>query len=70
MFTELRVVPYHDGWDVIYERARYAESHHPSRHSAILAATAQARREGATLVILDRDGTEISRRDYATAPIR
>lgn len=47
MSAELHVVPYRDGWDVIYESARNAESHHPTREAAVVAATVQARRDGA-----------------------
>lgn len=47
MSAELQVVPYGNGWDVIYERARNAESHHPTREAAVVAATVQARRDGA-----------------------
>jgi hypothetical protein len=67
MSAELQVVPYRDGWDVIYESARNAESHHPAREAAVVAATAQARRDGAILVTFDRDGNEISRYDYGTS---
>ncbi|QUN31650.1 DUF2188 domain-containing protein (plasmid) [Cupriavidus sp. KK10] len=67
MSAELQVVPYGNGWDVIYERARNAESHHPTREAAVVAATVQARRDGAILVTFDRDGNEIARHDYGTA---
>ncbi|WP_042879247.1 DUF2188 domain-containing protein [Cupriavidus necator] len=59
MSAELQVVPYRDGWDVIYESGRNAESHHPTREAAVVAAIVQARRDGAILVTFDRDGNEI-----------
>lgn len=66
MSAELQA-PYRDGWDVICESARNAESHHPTREAAVVAAIAQARRDGATLVTFDRHGNEIARHDYALA---
>ncbi|MFJ4288552.1 DUF2188 domain-containing protein [Cupriavidus sp. NPDC089707] len=65
MSTELQVVPYRDGWDVIYEGARNAESHHATREAAVMAACAQARRDGAVLVTFDRNGNEIARHAFA-----
>ncbi len=67
MSVELQVVPYRNGWDVIYESARNAESYHPTREAAVVAACAQARRDGAVLVTFDRDGNEIARHDYGAA---
>ena len=67
MSAELQVLPYRDGWDVIYESARNAESHHATRDTAVVAACAQARRDGAVLVTFDRDGNEIARHDYGSA---
>ncbi|WP_454724879.1 MULTISPECIES: DUF2188 domain-containing protein [Cupriavidus] len=52
----LRVRPYGDGWDVIHDGARYANSHHATQEAAIRAATRDARREGAKLLIHEADG--------------
>lgn len=70
MSARLQVVAYHDGWDVIYEGARNAESHHPSREAAILAAIAQAQCDGALLVTFDRHGNEIAHHDYERTTAR
>jgi len=57
MGINLHVVPYRDGWDVIYEDSRYAESHHATQQEAIAAASALAQREHAALLIHDKNGT-------------
>ncbi len=65
MGSDLHVVPYDHGWDVIYEGARYAESHHATQAAAILAATGLARRQKAELVVHARDGSIRTRSSYA-----
>ncbi|WP_029049515.1 DUF2188 domain-containing protein [Cupriavidus sp. amp6] len=70
MSARLQVVAYHDGWDVIYEGARNAESHHPTREAAVFAASAQAQRDGALLVSFDRHGNEVVRHDYGRTTAR
>lgn len=67
MTMQIQIVAYREGWDVIYEGARYAESHHASRDDAVVAGIEKARRDGVTLVILDRDGRECARTDYSAA---
>ncbi|SDD91431.1 hypothetical protein SAMN05216345_12139 [Cupriavidus sp. YR651] len=69
MTTQIQVVPYRDGWDVIHEGARYADSHHADREVAVMAGTVLARGEGATLVTYDRAGRECGRVDYATRAV-
>jgi hypothetical protein len=69
MAAQLNVVAYREGWDVIYEGARYAESHHPTREDAVMAGNAQARRDGVTCVTFDRDGRECDRAEYPRAPV-
>jgi hypothetical protein len=59
-----QVVAYQGGWDVIYEGARYAESHHATWAEAVAAGIIQARRDGATLVTFDRKGRECTRKPY------
>jgi len=49
MALQLNVVAYCGGWDLIYEGARYAESHHATREEALSAGAVLARREGAVL---------------------
>lgn len=65
MTTPILVAPYRGGWDVIHEGARYADSHHADRDAAVVAGTALARSERATLVTLDLAGCECTRIDYA-----
>jgi len=67
MSTQLEVVAYQEGWDVIYEGARYAESHHATRMDAIAAGIEQACHDGVTLVIFDMTGRECLRKSYAVA---
>ncbi|MFJ1254863.1 DUF2188 domain-containing protein [Cupriavidus sp. CuC1] len=62
MDSNLHIKPYRDGWDVIREGARYAESHHATQEKAIAAGAAQARREQVELVIHAR-GDQICRRN-------
>ncbi len=62
MARKLQVVAYQQGWDVIYEGAKYAESHHASRMDAVAAAVDQACREGAVLEIFDAEGHLCSQR--------
>jgi len=69
MGTQLKVVAYKDGWDVIYADAKYAESHHATRIDAIAAGIEQACRDCVTLVIFDQEGRECSRRSYSRAGI-
>jgi hypothetical protein len=64
MATQLQVMAYQDGWDVIYEGARYAESHHATREAAVAAGIAQASHDGATLVTFDNAGRVTSRTPY------
>ncbi|WP_454766996.1 DUF2188 domain-containing protein [Cupriavidus campinensis] len=64
MHTNLHVVPHGDGWDVIHEGARYAESHHTTQDEAIDAATALAQREKVALLIHGRDGQIRSRSSF------
>jgi hypothetical protein len=66
--TPLQVIAYREGWDVIYEGARYAESHHATREEAIAAGIAKARCDGATLVTFDRSGRIASRKHYPMQP--
>ena len=65
MATLLQVIAYRDGWDVIYEGARYAESHHATREAAVAAGIAQASHDGATLVTFDNAGRVTSRTPYS-----
>jgi hypothetical protein len=64
MGSNLHVVPYGNGWDVIHEDARYAESHHAKLEEAINAATGLARRKKVELVIHARDGSIRTRSSY------
>jgi len=64
MAEQLQVIAYREGWDVIYEGARYAESHHATRDEAIAAGIAKANCDGATLVTFDRTGRIASRKRY------
>jgi hypothetical protein len=57
MGSNLHVVPYGNGWDVIHEGARYAESHHATQEAAIRAATALARRKKVDLLVHAPDGS-------------
>ncbi|CAG2150729.1 DUF2188 domain-containing protein [Cupriavidus numazuensis] len=57
MGSNLHVVPYGNGWDVIHEGARYAESHHATQEAAISAATALARRKKVDLLVHAPDGS-------------
>ena len=68
MATQLQVIAYRDGWDVIYEGARYAESHHATREAAVAAGIAQACCDGATLVTFDNVGHVASRTRYPQRP--
>ncbi|MGO4330262.1 DUF2188 domain-containing protein [Cupriavidus sp. 2TAF22] len=52
----LHVRPYGDGWDVIHDGARYANSHHDTQEAAIRAGTRDARREHVELLIHEMDG--------------
>ncbi|WP_020423779.1 MULTISPECIES: DUF2188 domain-containing protein [Cupriavidus] len=52
----LHVRPYGDGWDVIQDGARYANSHHATQAAAIRAGTRDARRDGVALLIHEADG--------------
>jgi hypothetical protein len=54
--TDLCIVPYRDGWDVIYEGARYAESHHSTQEEAIAAGTIRARRDNVDMLVFDSEG--------------
>ena len=65
MGSNLHVVPYENGWDVIHEGARYAESHHATQEAAIHAATALARRKKTELLIHAKDGSVRTRSSYA-----
>jgi len=64
MVKQIQVVAYQGGWDVIFEGARYAESHHVTRDEAVAAGVELARRDGATLVTYDREGRECTRTHY------
>ncbi len=64
MAAQLQVIAYREGWDVIYEGARYAESHHATREEAMAAGIAKACCDGATLVAFDRAGRISSRKRY------
>ncbi|KWR90556.1 DUF2188 domain-containing protein [Cupriavidus sp. IDO] len=68
MSSNLHVVPHQDGWDVIREGARYAESHHATQEEAITAGTAQAQREKIELLIHGRDGQIRVRNSYGYDP--
>ncbi|MFS8978472.1 DUF2188 domain-containing protein [Cupriavidus necator] len=68
MGTNLHVVPHLDGWDVIYEGARYAESHHATQEEAIAAGTTAARRKHVELLIHGRDGQIRSRNSFGHDP--
>jgi hypothetical protein len=68
MAEQLQVIAYREGWDVIHEGARYAESHHATRDEAIAAGIAKACRDGATLVTFDRAGRISSCRHYRRQP--
>ncbi|CAG9176393.1 DUF2188 domain-containing protein [Cupriavidus pinatubonensis] len=57
MGSNLHVVPYRNGWDVIQEGACYAESHHATQEAAINAATALARRKKVDLLVHAPDGS-------------
>lgn len=54
--TDLWIVPYRDGWDVIFEGARYAESHHATRDQAIAAGNIRARRDNVDMLVFDSEG--------------
>lgn len=69
MTMQIQVVAYREGWDVIYEGARYAESHHATRDEAVAAGIEEARRDGATLVTFDREGRECTRKHYLKDPL-
>jgi hypothetical protein len=56
MQSNVHVTPYREGWDVIHEGARYADSHHATEAEAVAAAAALARREHVELLIHGRDG--------------
>ncbi|MGN5476095.1 DUF2188 domain-containing protein [Cupriavidus basilensis] len=64
MGSNLHVVPYESGWDVIHEGARYAESHHVTQEDAIVAATALARRKKVMVLVPARDGSVRTFDDY------
>jgi hypothetical protein len=68
MDSNILIKPYKDGWDVIREGARYAESHHETQEKAIAAGAVQARRESVELVIHGRDGTICARNSFSHAP--
>ncbi|MBP0619551.1 MULTISPECIES: DUF2188 domain-containing protein [Cupriavidus] len=68
MGTSIHVVPHRDGWDVIHEGARYAESHHATQEEAIAAATTQAQREHVELLVHGRDGQIRSRNSFGHDP--
>jgi len=68
MTMQIQVVAYREGWDVIYEGARYAESHHTAWREAVAAGIRQARRDGVMLVIFDREGRECTRKHYLRSP--
>ncbi|CAG9182735.1 hypothetical protein LMG23992_04813 [Cupriavidus laharis] len=68
MGSNLHVVPYENGWDVIYEDARYAESHHATQAEAIQAATGMARRKKVELVVHARDGSVRTRSNRYVGP--
>ncbi|MGO4307184.1 DUF2188 domain-containing protein [Cupriavidus sp. RAF12] len=68
MQSNLHVVPHADGWDVIHEGARYAESHHATQDEAIEAGTGLAQREKVELLIHGLDGQIRSRNSYGHGP--
>ncbi|MGO4329573.1 DUF2188 domain-containing protein [Cupriavidus sp. 2TAF22] len=64
----IHVVPHGNGWDVIHEGARYADSHHDSQEDAIEAGTRDAQRERVELLIHGQDGQVRSRNSYGGDP--
>lgn len=68
MQANLHVMPHGEGWDVIHEGSRYAESHHTTQDEAIAAGTERARREKVELLIHGRDGQIRARNSFGHDP--
>ncbi|MNY77153.1 hypothetical protein D3C86_2169660 [compost metagenome] len=68
MGSNIHVVPHDEGWDVIHEGARYAESHHATQEEAVAAGTTKAQREHVELLIHGRDGQIRSRSSFGHDP--
>lgn len=64
MGSNIHVVPYDGGWDVIHEGARYAESHHATQEEAVAAGATKAQREHVELLIHGRDGQVRARNSF------
>lgn len=68
MHANIHVLPHANGWDVICEGSRYAESHHDTQEDAIEAGSALAYRRKVELLVHGRDGQIRARNTFGHDP--